>query len=468
MRRTAPCLLPLLVLLACGGDDDGGGDGTPAADASPGRDDAAPGLDGAAPDGGTPAASIVYYWGDFEEDGVMRIGRIDHDLDTQEVLELGGLEGGAQITAVAAAPGGAVLVVAGRDTAGSQVQLARYAGDGGAPTVLYTGTRGDEIIPQAAISPDGARVAFRGDLESDGEHALYLVPAGGGEEPVRVSHTPAEGQQVDSFFWAGSDHLVFTGDVVTDGVTGLYAVDLSGASPVIDEVIPTGDLVNGQEVRRAHGVDAAGRVYFASNHEAPGLIRLYRAALDGTGLEQVPGTAIDVGAGEGGINAWGLSDDGELLAFTSSVPGPDRDTVYVLDLSGGDAEAVSAITPTNGSGEGSLLAGQPIRFSPDRSQLAVGADFQLAGGEDGHAVWLFPAAAPAGGVRLLAPVLGGDASALAFTPDGARLMVRGDLAADNDAELYELTDLDAADQDAAATRVQTVPAGGDVLGLLVP
>ena len=379
MKRAA--LLLVLVLCACGGDDDGGGGGGPgAADAAPGID-GAPGEDGGRdPDAGPQEVrALYYYWGDVESDGIARVGRVDHDAGSRELLELEGLAGGAQITAVAVAPGGELIAVAGRDTAGGQLQVNLYAGGGGAPTALFTGSRGDEAVTAIAFSPDGARIALRGDLESAGENALYVAPVLAGEEPLRVSHEPVEGRDVEGFFWADARTLVFTGDTVADQVTGLYAVDVAAGSPAPVALVPDGALAAGQEVRRAHGADAEGRVYFTSTHEEPATRRLYRVGLAGDGLEQVPGSAIDDG-GEAEIGAFGLSPAGDRVAFAARGPEAESDAVYVLDLASGGAEAilVSAVTPSSGSGEGGLREAEPIRFAPDGASIAVAADYQLA------------------------------------------------------------------------------------------
>jgi tricorn protease len=116
-----------------------------------------------------------------------------------------------------------------RDPAVSKSQVAfGYAGsiwvanrDGSNVHRLTTG--GHEEKP--SFSPDGSQIAFTGDY--DGTHAVYVVPAAGGE-PRRLTYHPAD---ADVQGWTPDGKRILFGSFRTafaGGVIGLFTVPLEG------------------------------------------------------------------------------------------------------------------------------------------------------------------------------------------------------------------------------------------------
>ena len=76
-------------------------------------------------------------------------------------------------------------------------------------------------------------------------------------------------------------------------------------------------------------------------------------------------------------------------------------------------------------------------------------------------------AGTAGGVRIFdSPGNNQDANDVQFSSDSKRLFVRGDLAVNNDTELYSTTDLTTADQTASSLVDQGVVSGGDIFNIV--
>lgn len=459
-------------LPACGGgshaaDAGGGASDGAVADGAAGAD-GAPGSDGGGSlDGGGGAEAALYYWGDFDQNDVYQVGRVVLSTDEQTTLSLSGLSTDAAIDAVAVSPSGEIAV-AGRNTDGDLL-VNLYPADGsGAPTTLVTGTRGDENVSALVFSPDGSRLALVADLALNKAAALYVVPVDGGAGPTLLSHSPAADQRVARLLWADADHIVFAGDTAVDQVTGVYSVDVtSPGTPT--ELVPMDSLADGQDLRDLLGVDDAGRVYFAGNYEVAGTFRIYRADLDGQNLEQVPGTHVDDGDGrEASVGSFALSPDGKTLAFSAGAPDPKVHRVYVMDLSGSSPVLVSDVgADTPASDFTGPTEREPLVFSPGATRLAAASDWQIGSGDTQNtfAAFVLPVAAPAGGVRVVKPAdNASDVDQIAFAAD-SRLVVLGDLLVHNDAQLYLLDNLSAADQDPSAVLLQDVPAGsGDVAG----
>jgi Tol biopolymer transport system component len=489
MRHASPLVSSLLLLAACGPSassvpgGDGGGGSTDAsvadaaapdaalADASP-KADADPGT----PDAGAASGALAYYFGDFGVVGEHRVARVDLGNGASTLLDLQGFEGHADISGVAVSPDGTKIAVAGQDTVSDAPALHVYAADGsGAPVVLYTGPASTSSIRDPAFSPDGSWVAFRADSELAGSLALHVAPVDASAAARRVSLMPvAANQDVSSFRWAGdSNHIAFTGDLVTNNVVALWAVNATAVSPSTVEIVTTQELGD-RDVGDNLAFDSSDRLYFRADFElADNQFRLYRASVDGTGRVQVPGTALTNAGGtaEAAIGTFGMSKDGNTLAFSSDSPTADLYQLYVLDVATAAPTLVSEVTTT---APASGLAGpnffEDIEWSPDGSALVFSADWAVSAGDQDNdfAAFVVPTSGVPGGTRLLGPqVASGDVFTPVFGADSATVVFRGDITVSNRIDLFATSDLSSADQDPGSIALQESAAGGNVDGFVV-
>lgn len=436
------------------------------------------GIGGAGGSGGSaPSAQDVYYRGDFDTDGIIQVASIDWPGPNQAVLAPTGLTGGEDINSIALSPDGLELAIAGQDTANGPYVINTYLPDGsGTPTTVFSAANATNTaaeLDDIAYSPDGAWIAFTGDLDTLNRTAVYVVPSDGTAAPKLVSATPtADNLSAYAAYWAAnSTDLVFTGDMDTNSVTDIWSVDTTAGTPTPVPLVPLNLTSNNNEVSGHVEFDSNGKVYFKSSH-AGGTYYLYRCDIDGQNLEVVPGTDLTNGGGQAEIGSWGLSPNGQILAFAAESPTEYLAQVYTMPLSGTTSTVVSnvqsAVTGTSSFGP----TYYPISWSPDGNHLAVVSDWQVnsVGFNNDFAAFIVPSSGSAGGIRLAGPSTANDnqdVNEVLFTADSARLIIMGDLVTNNNTEVYATNDLTTADQSVTAIRVEEAVSGGDVFDIIV-
>lgn len=319
-------------------------------------------------------------------------------------------------------------------------------------------------VSKMAFSPDGSHLAFTADFDSNNEDALYVVPVDASTAPVRVSPIPPPTGNVTTFLWLSNTELVFAGDVLTQDVNGLWYVDVTVTDPALNnvELLSASLLSDGFDVVTSYvEQDDTGRVYFKSNHETDGVYRLYRVFTDGTGLEQVPGTAITVDASELGIAGWGISPDGARLAFGTSPFEGGIGQVYTLDLSQSTATQVTSFVGPPPASEAWGLNFSKISWSPDQTMLAYTGDWVLDVSDLDNVDHVFISDLVAGTtVRIMSPLyMDGlyTANECVFARDQSRLFVLGDMVYDGEVDIFITTDFVTAQQNPDLLRLLTPP-----------
>ena len=270
---------------------------------------------------------------------------------------------GDAVTALAVAPVGGALASASRD---ATVQLHR-GGAGGSPLVLQGHA---DWVQALAFDPAGERLASGGD-----DRLVIVRSAADGAELERLE---TAGGPVVALALTGRDGLAWVGE---DGVGALHA---GRATTRVDLALGEHDVV----LAAAFAPDGARLVHSTGGAE---LLTWRRGGPSGAVRYPTGGSAVDSVA---------ESDDGELLAaggFDGSVHVFERESRarrHALDLSG---EAVRALS-----------------FAPDGGRLAAATDA-------GELVLLDPR----GGEVLRRRELSFAPAALAFSADGASLLVVG-------------------------------------------
>jgi Tol biopolymer transport system component len=482
MKRTSLLVLLSIPAAACGPSSDSDPDAANidaagSIDAPPATIDAAlvdAGIDAMdmQPDAGPPGDTMVYYFGDFQTDGVHEHGRWDVANSTGSVLDLMSLTGvsfaSRRGSSIALSPDGTTIAVVGLGGANAE-RIHLYAADGsGAPTALHIAASSTVEIEDLKFSPDGTWLAFQADAEADGERSLYVIPtAGGTAKRVSQPDAPAVSQDVQSYAWApNSTHIAYVGDEVVDNENGLWTVDVTQASPAPVEII--GDALTTPDLEPANtlGFDSSNRVYFRSDHErANNEFRLYRADLDGSNRVQVTGTALTNGNGEAAVGTFAISAAGDWIAFASESPTAGLYQVYTMDLATTSPGVVSNVTTTlSGVLEGPSFF-EDMAWSPDGSKIAVAADWTS---DDNFALYVLPSSGAAGGTRLTLPaVANGDVKQVAFTAASDALVFIGDLTINNQDQLHVAKDLSTADQVGSSLIVDGSVSGGDIFGFVL-
>src|SRR5262249_37090138 len=144
-----------------------------------------------------------------------------------------------------------VAFTADKETDGVE-ELFVAATDGSAGLVKVSGTfvAGGALQPfNIAWSPDGTRLAFVADARTDDVFELFVTPADWSKAPLPISGALVSGgdASLDRFAWSpDGNHLAFIADKLTDGVNELFVAPADGSS---EPVRVSGTLVAGGQVQ---------------------------------------------------------------------------------------------------------------------------------------------------------------------------------------------------------------------------
>jgi hypothetical protein len=202
-------------------------------------------------------------------------------------------------------------------TVDERFDLFTVAVTGGSVTRLNDSGVGTRVLePDFAISPDGARVVFRGNFSAAGKVELYSASTTGGVgSAVKICTTPPTGGNVDAFaIDSTSAHVVFAGDVLTDARRELFGVAIAGPAA--------------QSVRLHLAADA-----------------------------------------NENVSAFALAPDGARVAFLADLTTEGRDALWTAPVVGPDSAAVQAHADAVAGG----AAVAPLAWSADaRGVLFLG------------------------------------------------------------------------------------------------
>lgn len=93
---------------------------------------------------------------------------------------------------------------------------------------------GAQDIENFLFSPDGQRIAYRGDDLVLGRDDLYVVDLSSGtpSAPIVVAETLVAAGDVTDYAWFGNERLMVEGDLEVDVVSSTYLVDLDPTTPL--------------------------------------------------------------------------------------------------------------------------------------------------------------------------------------------------------------------------------------------
>jgi Tol biopolymer transport system component len=417
---------------------------------------------GAGPNDSTPELAVF-------------VGRFDEDPSGIRVVDLTGIEaaGGAggsagvqgglvyettsidhdglfdytHVDAVAFSPDGSRFAVAGRMSANDTTVYEFLVDGSSAPTqILEFG----EVIESMKYSPDGEYLAF-----ADDDDDLFVGTAGS----ASLTAESVNSATVTSYVWLpDSSGLVY---VTTDSGGDLVYSELTAlASPTT--------LVDNHVADRVEVADD-GTIYYLYDPSTAGVQQhLYAVTTAGDDAEEVALTLVDT---EGDsvafddasvVNHFALSPDSSQIVVSTDAASEDNFQLYVKTLGTNDAASmVSNVDPTSSPASGQLGPEEDslLIWSPDGSQIAVGADWPIGADDEARTLWLMSSSSADDTRR----VLGNPENDLyevldaAWAPSGTRLVVYGDLEDNNQASVYVLSDLTAADQAPQDVRVSDEP-----------
>ncbi len=278
------------------------------------------------------------------------------------------------------------------------------------------------------ISPDGSRVVYRADQETDGVMELFSAPVDGSGAAVKLNGTLAAGGGTLSYeISADSQYVVYRADQDVDGVDELYRVPLDGSGGPEKLNDP---LVAGGNVSDFTFSPDSQWVLYLADQDTDDVIELYRVPLDGSaGAMKLNGTLVaggDVGFG----GNFFVSPDSQRVIYLADQDTNDVFELYGVAISGG--AVVKLNPPLVAGGEVSWVWSPQI--SADSSRVVYLADQDTNDLEELFSVPI------AGGtaVKLNGTLAGGSLFDFAIAADSSRVVYRARQDSATRNELYSV------------------------------
>ena len=221
---------------------------------------------------------------------------------------------------------------------------------------------GDVVNNNWSWSPDGSKLAYLADQDTDNLREVYVVNADGTGN-IKVSGTlPAGSSGVGAPLWSpDSSQLAYVADQGIAGVYELYVVNADGTN----NTRINGPLVAGGQVDDLLDWSPDGsKLAYLADQDTAGVLELYVVNADGTGNIKLNGPLV--AGGEVNNDSWSWSPDSSQFAYLA-----DQDTDNVNEL-----YVVNADGTNNIKVNGALVAGGyvvELAWSPDGSRLVYSA-----------------------------------------------------------------------------------------------
>ncbi len=295
------------------------------------------------------------------------------------------------------------------------------------PTLVTGGEIGDDFL----ISPDGGRVVYRADQETDEVIELWSVPITGGAVTKLNPPLVANGDvsSSDSFsISADGSRVVYRADQETDEVFELWSVAIAGgpATKLNPALVTDGDVGSGASVR----ISPTGtRVVYTADQEVDQSNELWSVPITG-------GVAIKLNstlATDGDISpTFFISPDGGRVVYKGDQETNDESELYSVPILGGVAVRLTTLfDPSRSISDISISADNTrVVYRADQETLAVSEIYSnLLSGPTGAWTKLNPTLPLGGDIEL---------SSLTLSPDGSRVAYVADQEVDNVLEIFSV------------------------------
>lgn len=275
-----------------------------------------------------------------------------------------------------------------------------------------------------ALTPDGSRLIYSADQETNNVHEIFSVPIGGGTV-TKLNSTLATGGLLGGAVFEfqispDSSTVVYRGGQDSVEVDEIYAVPVGGGTPIkLSE--PGVDTFN-------YKISAdSSTVVYQTSTGGSGVDELFSAPIGGGTITQLNGP---LAVGET-VGTFELSEDGGTVIYTTELFDADEAPstgLYSVPINGGSPKRLS----------GPFAAGSGVfgaDISPDSSMVVYESDQETAGVRELYIV-------PIGGgtsIKLNGPLVsGGDVQNFRFSPDSSIVIYEADQDTDEKDELYSV------------------------------
>ena len=331
-------------------------------------------------------------------------------------------------------PDSSRVVFYGDQEAGNVFELFSVSSIGGTVTKLngslsaIGGNVGDQFSGGHFLSPDGTRVAYLANQDTDNVVELYSVPIGGGTA-TKLNDTMAEGGNVPIvdipyLFSPDSSRVVYRADQDANGVFELFSVaSIGGAVTKLNNTMVTGgDITDGNFLVSPDN----SHVVYRADQDANNIFELYSVPLAGGIAMKLNNTLV--GGGDVGKGTFAITPDSSRVVYRADQDIDGVDELYSVPLSGG------VVTKLNGSLVVGGDTGGP-KIDSNSSSVVYRADQDV-----NDVLELYSVPLSGGSVTKISGALttGGDASSSVISPDGSRVVYLADQDANDVLELYSV------------------------------
>lgn len=241
------------------------------------------------------------------------------------------------------------------------------------------------LSPLHAFSPDGRKLVYIADQESDGVPELYIVDVGGTGPgtPLKVNGAFApdgefrtNGIEPDYAFTPDSKALVYMADQRSDEVEELFVVDISGPAPAPPQRV-SGALAAGGDVTTFAISGAGNGMAYTADQRADGVTELFFVDLSGANpsAPRVVNQALPSGGDVVTAVPSTFSSDGLLLAYAADANSDQHFELFVSSVESGQPAPSVSVQPMDGP----TRAVHQAAFASPTSMLFVGRQDSSSG-----------------------------------------------------------------------------------------
>jgi Tol biopolymer transport system component len=239
-----------------------------------------------------------------------------------------------------AAGGGLVVYTANQRSSGViEIFAVPITGPGTESYALNPEMVGAGDVSDFVLSPDGNRVVYRADQDTNDVSELYSVPiTGSGVDCVKLSPPPVANGDVllDYAISPDSSRVVFLGDLELDGTTEVFGAPIIG--PATQAVKLNGALATNSDVVAFKITPNSQEVVYRADQDAHFRFELYRVPIAGpagAGAKVNDPTAYDNYA-----TYFEISADSQTVFYMAEHNGNYIDNLYAVPLAGPNTSSV--------------------------------------------------------------------------------------------------------------------------------
>lgn len=285
----------------------------------------------------TPNSSNVVFYGALEVQNVIRLYSAPITGGTVTTLwdNPSANEGFAIFSDMAVADDSQYVVFSGDIDVENVTRLYSVPVSGG-DVVTLSPNMGEDTslaIDEFAISPDGSRVVFLGDLEVDGVVRLYSVPIAGGDIVTLSQNLSSDTTLSVSEFQISDDssRVVFVGDTELDDEFNIYSVPIDGGEIItLAENVGTESILSETPFMISQNSSS---VVYMGDRSVEGVIRLYSVPTIG-GEVTLLSHAVSNDSKENVIS-FSINNNSSTVFFWGDTEEDEKYKIYSVPINGG-------------------------------------------------------------------------------------------------------------------------------------